>query len=115
MDTFFLVLDSSLVRFLSIKVPRYSRSRKKERDLTNSFKKALLYFENNIHIEFLQELSKEYSIGKRVLNIEKFKIDSEMLIETLLSHGFRPDGIAYLLNLIGEAFKGGKVRLNNFT
>ncbi len=38
-----------------------------------------------------------------------------MLIETLLSHGFRPDGIAYLLNLIGEAFKGGKVRLDNFT
>jgi hypothetical protein len=38
-------------------------------------------------------------------------IEPEKIIINLLEHGFRPDGIAYLLNLIGETLISGKIKI----
>lgn len=36
-------------------------------------------------------------------------IQTNVIIQQLLSYGFRPDGIAYLLVMLGECFCSGKI------
>ena len=73
---------------------------------------ALSNHENGKYQEFLNELSKEYEKGKRLVKLEKTgdALSCEYIIDELLKHGFRPDGIAYLLNLLGEVLLSGKLK-----
>ncbi|PKC61200.1 hypothetical protein RhiirA1_425104 [Rhizophagus irregularis] len=50
----------------------------------------------------------------KLTNREDF-IKADELIETLLRYGFRSDGIAYLLNLLGEVLSSGKVKVEGKT
>ncbi|RIB15214.1 hypothetical protein C2G38_2192943 [Gigaspora rosea] len=67
--------------------------------------------------QFFDELSKEYEKGISLIKLEKPDdiINPKFIIATLISHGFRSDGIAYLLNLIGEAMCSGNISVEGRT
>ncbi|PKB98983.1 hypothetical protein RhiirA5_366693, partial [Rhizophagus irregularis] len=69
--------------------------------------------------EVIKALSEEYNKKTKdsllkLTNREDF-IKADELIETLLRYGFRSDGIAYLLNLLGEVLSSGKVKVEGKT
>ena len=59
-------------------------------------------FSQLIQTTFKFELGNLASIKIEPDNIKTFKIEAERIISTLLKHGFRPDGIAYFLVIMGE-------------
>ncbi|CAG8771907.1 8607_t:CDS:1, partial [Cetraspora pellucida] len=65
---------------------------------------ALKAYDEREYQNFFVELSKEYEKGISLIKLEKDDdvIIPKDIIKTLISHGFRSDGIAYLLILIGE-------------
>ncbi|GBC52328.2 patatin [Rhizophagus irregularis DAOM 181602=DAOM 197198] len=69
--------------------------------------------------EVIKALSEEYNKKTKdsLLKLTKREdfINTDHIIETLLYYGFRSDGIAYLLNLLGEVLSSGKVELNGMT
>ncbi|PKY24160.1 hypothetical protein RhiirB3_412732, partial [Rhizophagus irregularis] len=69
--------------------------------------------------EVIKALSEEYNKKTKdsLLKLTKREdfINTDNIIETLLHYGFRSDGIAYLLNLLGEVLSSGKVELNGMT
>jgi hypothetical protein len=85
--------------------------------LNEIIKQALIAYDKGEHQKFIEELSKKYSGDKSLIKLERFgpPINPEHIIETLLNHGFRPDGIAYLLNLIGEVLNSGKIKVDGIT
>ncbi|CAF1955801.1 unnamed protein product [Rotaria magnacalcarata] len=70
---------------------------------------ALKHHKAQLYAAFLHELASDYSTGCSLISIVKdgkkisIDIDPREIVQKLLNHEFRPDGIAYLLNLIGEA------------
>ena len=88
--------------------------RKKLNDIMR--KSLACYDEGNLQ-GFLDELSKKYDQETQLLSLEGlisgFSLDT--IIATLTKHGFRPDGIAYLFNLMGEALISGKVSIPGLT
>ncbi|CAF3576080.1 unnamed protein product [Rotaria socialis] len=70
---------------------------------------ALKHHKAQLYAAFLHELASNYSTGCSLISIVKYgkKISIDIyprqIVQKLLNHEFRPDGIAYLLNLIGEA------------
>ncbi|CAG8446649.1 24071_t:CDS:1 [Dentiscutata erythropus] len=72
---------------------------------------ALKAYDGGEYQKFFDELSKEYEKGVSLIKLEKQDdvINPKDIIKTLISHGFRSDGIAYLLNLIGEALSSGNI------
>jgi hypothetical protein len=76
------------------------------------------YKEGNL-LEFFKELQtpNEHDCNKKILDIDSDNSRGVVMpysvIETLDNHGFRPDGIAYLLILIGEALLSEKVNLED--
>ena len=85
--------------------------------LNNIMQEALKHYDNGQPQQFLETLATEYATGKQLLSIEDLDGYSSLysIITNLTEHGFRPDGIAYLLNLIGEVLSSGKVRIPNCT
>ena len=83
--------------------------------LNNIMQEALKYYDNGQLQEFLETFDTEYATGKRLFSLGSFTygIPVEAIIESLTEHGFRPDGIAYLFNLIGEVLSSGKVEVPN--
>jgi hypothetical protein len=80
--------------------------------LNEIMKNALLAYDQGDHQKFFDELSKEYKNKKSLLTLgSEGYINHKEIIKTLLSHGFRSDGIAYLLNLIGEVLNSGKIKI----
>ncbi len=77
-------------------------------NLNNILAKALQYHDARKYDEFFAELSKEYKPKQSVFILEK-QTHPKSIIDCLLNHGFRPDGVVYLLNLIGEALLSGKI------
>ncbi|CAF1671321.1 unnamed protein product, partial [Adineta ricciae] len=77
--------------------------------LNERLPKAMDYCKHQMYSEFLYLLALPYWEKSHLLRIEvhedsiEIKIDSQHIIKQLLKHEFRPDGIAYLLILIGEA------------
>ncbi|CAG8838573.1 22425_t:CDS:1, partial [Racocetra persica] len=65
---------------------------------------ALAAHDKKKYKEFLEALSESYEDDDRLVKFEKRRIiiSPEHIIDKLIKHGFRSDGIAYLLNLIGE-------------
>ncbi|RIA92663.1 hypothetical protein C1645_820402 [Glomus cerebriforme] len=63
--------------------------------------------------KFLEALSEEFKKGASLLKLKKREdiINVDYIIDILLQYGFRSDGIAYLLNLIGEVLSSGKIKI----
>ncbi|CAJ0767103.1 5804_t:CDS:1, partial [Entrophospora sp. SA101] len=78
---------------------------------------ALKAFDEGDHQKFLDTLTEEFTTGICLLKLKDRSdiIDTEKMIDTLIKHGFRSDGIAYLFNLIGEVLSSGKVRIEGKT
>jgi succinate dehydrogenase flavin-adding protein (antitoxin of CptAB toxin-antitoxin module) len=84
--------------------------------LNEIMRKALIAYDNGDYNKFLEELSEEYRNGKKILTIqENGEVNAERIIKDLLKHNFRSDGIAYLLNLLGEVLLSGKVTIQGMT
>ncbi|MEM7383189.1 MAG: patatin-like phospholipase family protein, partial [Bacteroidota bacterium] len=81
--------------------------------LNEIMQEALAHYDLGKPQKFLEALAKEYGEGGRLLELEDFRhgVPAEKIMNTLTAHGFRPDGIAYLFNLMGEAFMSGKVSI----
>ena len=63
---------------------------------------------------FFSELTTAYDTNERLFSLaalEEEGVPVGSIIESLTKHGFRPDGIAYLFNLMGEALSSGKVSI----
>jgi len=82
-------------------------------DLNTIIEGSINAYEAGKYQEFIDKLSEEYAPGSRILWLRKpgDNVNAPKIIKCLLQHGFRPDGIAYLLNLIGEALNSGKVKI----
>ncbi|RIA88852.1 hypothetical protein C1645_773881 [Glomus cerebriforme] len=63
--------------------------------------------------EFFDHLSEEYKEDAYLFRLKDRAdhIDPKSIISALLRHGFRSDGIAYLLNLLGEVLSDGKIKI----
>ncbi|CAG8745728.1 13314_t:CDS:1, partial [Racocetra fulgida] len=71
--------------------------------LNKLINKALSAYDGEKYQEFIKVLSEEYDENKRLLICQdSIGIVEKDIIKTLKSHGFRSDGIAYLLVVIGE-------------
>ncbi|CAG8477461.1 34416_t:CDS:2, partial [Racocetra persica] len=64
--------------------------------------------------EFINALSEEYDENNHIsLIISRNKIKGiDDIVKKLIKHGFRSDGIAYLLVLLGEVIYSGKTKIN---
>ena len=92
---------------------------RKEQDIRlkyNEIIKAAVdrYKDGNL-VDFFKQLQtpNEHDDNGKILNFDSGVIMPNSLIETLSNHGFRPDGIAYLLILIAEALLSNKVQFEN--
>jgi hypothetical protein len=85
--------------------------------LNEIMKQALLAYDKGDHQQFFEELSKEYKSGSRLIKLMRRgdSIHHEDIVNTLIEHGFRPDGIAYLLILISEVLISGKIKIQGIT
>jgi patatin-like phospholipase/acyl hydrolase len=96
--------------------------RDKPRKEYNEIIKAAVdkYKEGNL-LEFFEKLqtSNQHDDNRKILDLDSDKSRGVVLpysvIETLNRHGYRPDGIAYLLILIGETLLSNKVNFKNRT
>ncbi|CAG8734109.1 42873_t:CDS:2 [Gigaspora margarita] len=85
--------------------------------LNEIINKALNAYDGEEYQEFINVLSEEYDENKRLLNCNAdigigIPVD---LVDTLKMHGFRSDGIAYLLVVIGEVLGSGKIKIEGIT
>ncbi|CAG8702305.1 33384_t:CDS:2, partial [Gigaspora margarita] len=82
-----------------------------------AYDKALKAHDKREYQKFFDELSEEYEKGISLIKLKKPDdvINPKDIIKTLISHGFRSDGIAYLLNLIGEAMCSGNISVEGKT
>ncbi|KAF0395822.1 hypothetical protein F8M41_010206 [Gigaspora margarita] len=82
-----------------------------------AYDKAIKAHDKREYQKFFDELSEEYEKGISLIKLKKPDdvINPKDIIKTLISHGFRSDGIAYLLNLIGEAMCSGNISVEGKT
>ncbi|RIA80001.1 hypothetical protein C1645_810615 [Glomus cerebriforme] len=90
--------------------------------LNEIMSKALKEYDEGNNQEFLNQLSEEYDKDDEKRPRRLFKLEErdddiipKDIIDTLLKHGFRSDGIAYLLNLLGEVLNSRKVKIKGKT
>ncbi|CAG8687674.1 14856_t:CDS:2, partial [Racocetra persica] len=86
--------------------------------LNEIMNKAISAYDDEKYQEFINVLSEEYDKDKRLLieYSDKFVwINTDDIVNTLKSHGFRSDGIAYLLVVLGEVLGSGKIKIEGFT
>ena len=78
---------------------------------------ALAYHDQGNIKQFMNRLTRAYATGTQFLSPEslRYGLPVERIIESLTKHGFRPDGIACLLNLMGEVLSSGKVSIPDGT
>ncbi|RGB34889.1 hypothetical protein C1646_815091 [Rhizophagus diaphanus] len=79
---------------------------------------ALKAYDKGNYQAFFEQLSKKYDKnGTRLFKLEERgdSIKPEDIIDSLLIHGFRSDGIAYLLNLLGEVLNSEKIEIKGKT
>jgi hypothetical protein len=82
-------------------------------NLNKIMREALSAYDKGNYQEFFEKLSQEYKNGSRLFKLEERDdtIAPRNIIDSLLKHGFRSDGIAYLLNLLGEVLNSGKIEI----
>ncbi|CAG8549615.1 7430_t:CDS:1, partial [Dentiscutata erythropus] len=81
--------------------------------LNEIIKSALDAYDEGNYQRFFDTLCKEYKKGTSLIkkkSKESRIIIPEDMVDSLLGHGFRSDGIAYLLNLIGEVLSSNKIK-----
>ncbi|CAB4399800.1 unnamed protein product [Rhizophagus irregularis] len=87
-------------------------------NLNKIMRDALKAYDKGNYQAFFEQLSKKYDKnGSRLFKLEE-RDDSIIprdIIDSLLIHGFRSDGIAYLLNLLGEVLNSGKIEIKGKT
>jgi predicted acylesterase/phospholipase RssA len=78
---------------------------------------AVIFHEIKEYGKFIDKLSEYYDNDECLLKLKKAQdtVNTLKITESLIKHGFRPDGIGYLLNLIGEALISGIVKIDGFT
>ncbi|RIB26983.1 hypothetical protein C2G38_2138039 [Gigaspora rosea] len=86
--------------------------------LNEIINKALCAYYVDKYQEFINALSEKYDENRKPLldchnNIGIIGIDE--MVNTLQTHGFRSDGIAYLLVVLGEVLGSGKIKINGIT
>jgi hypothetical protein len=81
--------------------------------LNKIIKEAYHAYEIKDYQKVFEELSREYKSGSSILKLKNRGdiINHEDMINNLIKHGFRPDGIAYLLILIGEVLIMGNIQI----
>ncbi|PKY50104.1 hypothetical protein RhiirA4_406124, partial [Rhizophagus irregularis] len=87
-------------------------------NLNEIMRDALKAYDKGNYQAFLELLSKKYDKnGTQLFKLEKRGDDIKPadIIDSLLIHGFRSDGIAYLLNLLGEVLNSGKIEIKGKT
>jgi hypothetical protein len=112
------IITGLLTGYIQIKRGTQLLGQPKNREALNEImKQALLAYDKGDHQKFFEELSKEYKSGSRLLNLESREdiIQHKVIVNTLLEHGFRADGIAYLLILISEVLISGKIKIEGKT
>jgi hypothetical protein len=77
--------------------------------LNNQIEKAMKKYQKNDKQGFINDLQKENEFGKSILNPKFSEITADGFISYLLSNEVRPDGIACLMNFIGEALMSNQV------
>jgi hypothetical protein len=80
--------------------------------------KTIEAYDQGKYQEVLNALSEEYNkAGDSLLKLTKCEdfIETNFVIDTLLKHGSGSDGIAYLLNLIGEVLSSGKIKFKGLS
>ena len=85
--------------------------------LNRIMSEAVEFHEKKQYREFIGKISEAYDKNKSLLTLNNPEdtVNTVKITESLIAHGFRPDGIAYLLNLIGEALTNGNVKIEGFT
>ena len=73
---------------------------------------CMSHYNKGEYEQFIKKLGESYD-GKNCLLSST--LNHTNLVTCLLKHGFRPDGIAYLLNTIGEILGGRKVQISGFS
>ncbi|CAG8647337.1 12471_t:CDS:2, partial [Gigaspora rosea] len=106
--------------YLSFKEGKEMFKEPKIREKLNEIiNKALSAYDDEKYQEFINALSEEYDNEnhKRLLNCcDKIGITGiENIVDTLQIHGFRSDGIAYLLIVLGEVLGSGKIEIKGVT
>ena len=83
--------------------------------LNDIMQEALEHYGKGQSQKFLETLATAYAPGKWLFSLNDFSygLPRKKISESLAEHGFRPDGIAYLFNLMGEVFSSGKVRIED--
>jgi patatin-like phospholipase/acyl hydrolase len=86
--------------------------------LNEIIEKAVQHYNEGDFLLFMEELAKPFDSNVSLIEIKTkkgvktdVKIEVDKFVSELLKRGFRPDGISYLLNIIGESLISGK--LNN--
>ncbi|PKK70516.1 hypothetical protein RhiirC2_829957 [Rhizophagus irregularis] len=82
--------------------------------LNNIMIETLKAYDEGNYQKFLDELSVEFKADASLLKLEDC-INTDYIIDTLLNYGFRSDGIAYLLNLLGEVLSSRKIKVKGKT
>ncbi|CAG8670970.1 13809_t:CDS:2 [Funneliformis caledonium] len=80
-------------------------------------KRALKSYDEGDHQQFITILSEEYKTNTSLIKLRDRSdfIDTKKIVETLLDYGFRSDGIAYLLILLGDVLSSGKIKIEGIT
>ncbi|KAF0484186.1 hypothetical protein F8M41_023058 [Gigaspora margarita] len=83
-------------------------------NLNKIIKDALDAYDEGNYQRFFDLLCGEYKKDASLIKLKDTNvIDPEYIIDSLLRHGFRSDGIAYLLNLIGEVLSSNKIKISD--
>ncbi|CAG8586071.1 3140_t:CDS:1 [Funneliformis caledonium] len=85
--------------------------------LNDIMRNAMKAYDDDDHQKFIDILSKEYDKDTRLLNLKDRSdaINPKEIVKALLSQGFRPDGVSYLLILLGEVLNVGKIEIKGKT
>jgi hypothetical protein len=92
--------------------------------LNNMMQEALICYSEHRYIDVLMALAEPYYEERfsgyhndkflfKFCPEVKLEIVPATIVDKLLEHGFRPDGIAYLLNVLAEVLLSGKIKLTN--
>jgi len=79
---------------------------------------AVKYYEAGEYQESLEALSRPYAeIGDSLVNLKGRGdgLNPKTMSNCLLSHGFRPDGIVFLLNMLGTILLSGQIKIKGIT
>ncbi|CAG8484635.1 4668_t:CDS:1 [Funneliformis mosseae] len=81
--------------------------------LNDIMREALKAHDEGDHQKFIDVLSKEYKKDTSLIYLKDHAdfINPNKIVEILLSYRFRPDGVAYLLTLLGEVLSIGKIKI----